>query len=152
MNTYEKTQFIINYSSSHTDEDVPSIKGWAALCYLYMNNNLSYEFRSGMEKEIDSIYDMICQANKVEKEKRIPALHVKGTLHRLFIPSTKVAYGSRGSSKSGALLPAPPHPKIRLTDEEILQIGHAAGALEGNNMLPITFARAIEEKIWEKEE
>lgn len=89
MNTYEKTQFIINYSSSHTDEDVPSIKGWAALCYLYNANDLSNEFKIEMKKEIDSIYDMIYEPNKVEKEKRIPALHAKGTLHRFFLPSTK---------------------------------------------------------------
>jgi hypothetical protein len=40
----------------------------------------------------------------------------------------------------------PPH-KRKLTDEEIIQIGHAAGALEGNHMLPIAFARAIERRI-----
>ena len=38
-------------------------------------------------------------------------------------------------------------PARKLTDEEIIQIGHAAGALEGNHMLPIAFARAIERRI-----
>lgn len=89
MNTFEKTQFILNYSRSFTDEDVPSIKGWTALCNLYMTNNLSYEFRVEMKKEIDSIYNMICEANKVKKEIRIPALHAKGMIHRCYLPSTQ---------------------------------------------------------------
>ena len=37
-----------------------------------------------VEKEINSIYDYICDSNKIEKETRIPALHTKGTLHRFF--------------------------------------------------------------------
>ena len=84
MNTLEKAEFIINYSSSATEEVIPSIKGWVALCFLYRNNNLSYEFRMEMKKEIDSIYDMISKANKVKTETRIPALHTKATLHRFF--------------------------------------------------------------------
>ena len=86
MNTFEKAQFIINYSRSATEEDMHSIKGWAALCHLYMNNNLrwSYEFRVEMEKEIDAVYDLICKSKAVGKETRIPALHTKATLYRFF--------------------------------------------------------------------
>ena len=82
MNTLEKADFIIDYSRSA--EDIPSIKGWVALCFLYRNNNLSYEFRVEMEKEIDALYGTICKASEVKKETRIPALHTKAMLLRFF--------------------------------------------------------------------
>lgn len=73
----------------------------------------------------------------------------------------KAAYGGRGSGKSWALLPAPPHPKIRLTDEEILKVAAKAPPvhpwmIQGDMTLgdirkmAIDFARAIEDKILEK--
>lgn len=62
----------------------------------------------------------------------------------------KAAYGRRGSGKSWALLPAPPHPKIRLTDDEIkiLWVENLITISEEQGC--IRFARAIEDKIWEK--
>jgi hypothetical protein len=45
---------------------------------------------------------------------------------------------------------AAPRPRKRLTDEEILDIGKAARAVEGQHILPVTFARAIEDAIWRK--
>ena len=83
MNTSDMVDFIINYSRSATEEDIPSIKGWAALCHLYMNNNLSYEFRMEMQKEIDALYDM-CKSKAAGKETRIPALHTKAMILRFF--------------------------------------------------------------------
>lgn len=65
-------------------------EGWVDILDLHKNsNNLSYEFMLEVEKEIDSIYNMICEANKVKKEIRIPALHAKGMLHRCYLPSTQ---------------------------------------------------------------
>ena len=84
MNTSDMVDFIINYSRSATEEDIPSIKGWVALCFLYRNNNLSYEFRMEMKKEIDAVYDMICKSKAAGKETRIPALHTKAMLLRFF--------------------------------------------------------------------
>ena len=45
-----------------------------------------------------------------------------------------------------------PQPKARLTDEEISQVGEDSRSVEGNHILPFAFARAIEQKIWEKAE
>jgi len=42
--------------------------------------------------------------------------------------------------------------KARLTDDEISQVGKDSKSVEGNHTLPFTFARAIEQKIWEKNE
>jgi hypothetical protein len=41
-----------------------------------------------------------------------------------------------------------PQPRRRLTDDEILNIGEKARAVEGQHMLPVTFARAIEAAVW----
>jgi hypothetical protein len=43
-----------------------------------------------------------------------------------------------------------PQSHRRLTDEEILALGKAARAVEGQHILPVTFARAIEDAIWSK--
>jgi hypothetical protein len=43
-----------------------------------------------------------------------------------------------------------PLPMARLTDEEISQAGEDSRSVEGNHILPFAFARAIEQKIWEK--
>ena len=82
MNTFEKADFLRNYLKSiEHNEYVLYNKGWYEILNLHRtSNNLSYEFMLEVEKEIDSIYDMI----KVEKEKRIPALHTKATLNRFF--------------------------------------------------------------------
>lgn len=45
-----------------------------------------------------------------------------------------------------------PLPMARLTDEEISQVGEDSKSVEGNHILPFAFARAIEQKIWEKAE
>lgn len=39
---------------------------------------------------------------------------------------------------------------MRLSDEEICEIAGTSRAVEGKAMLPVTFARAIEKAIWEK--
>jgi hypothetical protein len=39
-------------------------------------------------------------------------------------------------------------PRRRLTNQEILDIGEKAEAVEGQHMLPVTFARAIEAAVW----
>jgi len=86
MNTFEKADFLRNYLKSiEHNEYVLYNKGWYEILNLHRtSNNLSYEFMLEVEKEINSIYDMICEENKVEKETRIPALHTKATLHRFF--------------------------------------------------------------------
>jgi hypothetical protein len=43
---------------------------------------------------------------------------------------------------------AAPQPRKRLTNQEILDIGEKAEAVEGQHMLPVTFARAIEAAVW----
>jgi hypothetical protein len=45
-----------------------------------------------------------------------------------------------------------PLPMARLTDEEISQVGEVSKSVEGDHILPFAFARAIEQKIWEKAE
>lgn len=86
MNTFEKADFLRNYLKSiEHNEYVLYNKGWYEILNLHRtSNNLSYEFMLEVEKEIDSIYELICEPNKVEKEKRIPALHTKATLNRFF--------------------------------------------------------------------
>lgn len=86
MNTFEKADFIRNYLNHVDDNTYHSYhNGWVNLLNLHQgSNNLSYEFMLEVEKEINSLYEMICASNKVKKETRIPALHTKGTLHRFF--------------------------------------------------------------------
>lgn len=86
MNTVEKAIFIRNFLDNIDDYNKRMFHiGWVETLNLYDNsNNISCEFLMAVEKEIDSIYDMICEPNKVEKEKRIPALHTKATLNRFF--------------------------------------------------------------------
>jgi hypothetical protein len=45
-----------------------------------------------------------------------------------------------------------PLPMARLTNEEISQVGEDSKSVDGNRILPFAFARAIEQKIWEKAE
>lgn len=85
MTTSEKVKFIREFlSDNYSNLDNASFtNGWWQLLDLYINNNLSHEFRLEMEKEINSIYDMVLESEfSKKKEKRIPALHVKGILLR----------------------------------------------------------------------
>jgi len=86
MNTFEKAEFIRNYLYGVDDNTYRAYhNGWVNLLNLHKgSNNLSYEFMLEVEKEINSLYDLVCSASITEKETRIPALHTKGTLHRFF--------------------------------------------------------------------
>lgn len=85
MTTSEKV-IVIRY---FLDKNYPNLNsasftnGWHELLDLYGSNNLSHEFRMEMEKEINSIYNMVIESEfSKKKEKRIPALHTKGILCR----------------------------------------------------------------------
>lgn len=86
MNTYEKAKFIRYFLDDIDDYNKRMYhKGWIEILDLYNSNNLSYEFRTEMEKEIDSIYNLVIESeSSKKKETRIPALHTKGTLLRMF--------------------------------------------------------------------
>ena len=86
MNTFEKAKFIRNFLDDIDDYNKRMYhKGWIEILDLYNSNNLSYEFRTEMEKEIDSIYNLVIESeSSKKKETRIPALHTKATIHRFF--------------------------------------------------------------------
>ena len=87
MNTFEKAKFIRNFLDNIDDfNNYMYHKGWVEIIDLHQNsNNLSYEFMTEVEKEIDSIYNLVIESeSSKKKETRIPALHTKATLNRFF--------------------------------------------------------------------